>query len=162
MNDNIEMSDSMKRVVTIILMSVLMSLTVNAQSRLYVLELFGRYRALPDVVEVYVTGKEARTVNLETYRSLSMPASIDEAKKVEQMVVKDGVTAKEKEVEYRGGQLYYGFYMLKPVMKNDKKWNRYLFYLNQSLAKKNPTDRITMIYMEGGADVDYIKSLIKK
>lgn len=152
----------MKRVVIMILMSVLMSLMMNAQSRLYVSELFGKYRALPDVVEVYVTGKEARTVNLETYRSLSMPASLDEAKIVEQMVVKDGVTAKEKEIEYRGGQLYYGFYMLSPVMKNDMKLNRYLFFLNQSLAKKNSTDKITMIYMDGEADVDYIKSLIRK
>lgn len=152
----------MKRIVTMILMGVLVSLTMNAQSRLYVLELFGKYRTLPDVVEVHVTGKEARTVNLETYRSMSMPASIDEAKIVEQKVVKDGVTAKEKEVEYRGGQLYYGFYMLSPVIKHDKKLNRYLFFLNQSLAKKNPMNKITMIYMEGKADIDYIKSLIRK
>lgn len=152
----------MKRVITMILMSVLVSLAVNAQSRLHVLELLGRYRTLPNVVEVHVTGKEARTVNLETYRSLSMPASIENARKVEQMVVKDGVTAKEKEVEYRGGRLYYGFYMLSPVIKHDKKLNRYLFFLNQSLAKKNPVDKITMIYMEGEADTDYIKSLIRK
>lgn len=152
----------MKRIVTMILMGVLVSLTMNAQSRLYVLELFGKYRTLLDVVEVHVTGKEARTVNLETYRSMSMPASIDEAKIVEQKVVKDGVTAKEKEVEYRGGQLYYGFYMLSPVIKHDKKLNRYLFFLNQSLAKKNPMNKITMIYMEGKADIDYIKSLIRK
>lgn len=152
----------MKRVVTLILMCVILTLTMNAQDRLQVLKLFGRYRALPDVVEVHVTGKEAKSVKLDVYRSLSMPATIDEAKKVQQVVVKDGVKAKEKEVEYRGGQLYYGFYVLSPIVKYDAKRNRYLFFLNQSLAKKNPVDRLIVIYMEGKADVDYIKGLIRK
>lgn len=152
----------MKRTFSIILMSVVLSLAVNAQGRLHINELFGKYRNLPGVVEVYVTGKEAKAVNLDVYRSLSMPSSASEVKDVEQKIVKDGAAAMDKEIEYRGGRLYYGFYVLKPIKVEDERRNRYLFYLNQSLAKKNPVDKITMIYMEGKAGVDCIKSLIKK
>jgi hypothetical protein len=81
-----------------------------------------------------------------------------QAEIIENLVVKDGAQAVDKEVEYRNGQLYYGFYTMKK-MKSD---NRYIFYLNQNLARKSPKNAVTLIYMEGRASANEIKKLIRK
>jgi hypothetical protein len=47
-------------------------------------------------------------------------------------------------------------------MKKSKRDNRYIFYLNQNLARKSPKNIITLIYMEGLASPDEIKKLIRK
>ena len=62
------------------------------------------------------------------------------------------------QVEYRNGQLYYGFY----TMPKRKSENRYIFFLNQNLARKTPKNAVTLIYMEGEASADKIKKLIRK
>ena len=61
-------------------------------------------------------------------------------------------------MEYRNGQLYYGFY----TMPKSKRSNRYIFFLNQNLARKTPKNVVTLIYMEGSASADKIKKLIRK
>ena len=81
-----------------------------------------------------------------------------QAEIIESLVVKDGAQAIDKEVEYRNGQLYYGFY----TMPKSKRSNRYIFFLNQNLARKSPKNIVTLIYMEGGASADKIKKLIRK
>ena len=47
-------------------------------------------------------------------------------------------------------------------MKKGKCDNRYIFYLNQNLARKSPKNIVTLIYMEGEASADKIKKLIRK
>jgi hypothetical protein len=47
-------------------------------------------------------------------------------------------------------------------MPKHKRSNRYIFFLNQNLARKSPKNVVTLIYMEGSASADKIKKLIRK
>lgn len=148
----------MKRITIIILTCLLTSMAAMAQKGLNINSLFdGRFKKATGATEIIVTGYQAREIGLVVYHSLSVTDNV-QRELVESLVVKDGVHAVDKEVEYRNGQLYYGFYTMKKVKEN----NRYIFYLNQNLAKKSPKNVVTLIYMEGSADSEGIKKLIRK
>ena len=109
--------------------------------------------------EIIVTGKKAKELGLATYHSLSLNSSKkQERESIESLVLKDGAQAVDKEVEYRNGQLYYGFFTLKPNKRNQM----YIFYLNQNLARKAPKNIVTLIYMEGKKSPEEVKKLIRK
>lgn len=128
-----------------------------AQSGLAINALFdGRYRNLDNATEIVVTGQKARSISLNAYHSLTITGDAAAERLVTRLVAADGAKAKSKDVEYRAGGLYYGFYELQPVRFN----NRYIFFLNQNLAKRNPEDKVILIYMEGNVSAKYIKSLI--
>ena len=147
----------MKRI-TIIMTCLLTTMAAMAQTGLNINHLFdGRYKKAAGATEIIVTGVQAREIGLTIYHSLSVTDK-SQAELVEGLVIKDGAQAIDKEVEYRNGQLYYGFYM----MKKSKRDNRYIFYLNQNLARKSPKNIVTLIYMEGLASQDEIKKLIRK
>ena len=148
----------MKRITTIMMICMLFASTAMAQVGLNINRLFdGRYKKAAGATEIIVTGVQAREIGLTVYHSLSVTEK-NQAELVEALVIKDGVQAVDKEVEYRNGQLYYGFY----TMKKSKRDNRYIFYLNQNLARKSPKNIVTLIYMEGFASKDEIKKLIRK
>ncbi len=148
----------MKRITIIIMTCLLTTMAAMAQTGLNINRLFdGRYKKAAGATEIIVTGVQAREIGLTIYHSLSVTDK-SQAELVEGLVIKDGAQAIDKEVEYRNGQLYYGFYM----MKKSKRDNRYIFYLNQNLALKSPKNIVTLIYMEGLATQDEIKKLIRK
>ena len=148
----------MKRTTIIILTCLLTTIAAMAQEGLSIDRLFdGRFKKATGATESIVTGQQARQIGLTVYHSLSVTDK-GQAELVESMVVKDGAQAIDKEVEYRNGQLYYGFYTMKPV----KRQNRYIFFLNQNLARKSPKNTVTLIYMEGSANSEQIKKLIRK
>lgn len=148
----------MKRITIIIMTCLLTTMAAMAQTGLNINRLFdGRYKKAAGAIEIIVTGVQAREIGLTIYHSLSVTDK-SQAELVEGLVIKDGAQAIDKEVEYRNGQLYYGFYM----MKKSKRDNRYIFYLNQNLARKSPKNIVTLIYMEGLASQDEIKKLIRK
>ena len=148
----------MKRITIIIMTCLLTTMAAMAQTGLNINRLFdGRYKKAAGATEIIVTGIQAREIGLTIYHSLSVTDK-SQAELVEGLVIKDGAQAIDKEVEYRNGQLYYGFYM----MKKSKRDNRYIFYLNQNLARKSPKNIVTLIYMEGLASQDEIKKLIRK
>ncbi len=148
----------MKRITIIIMTCLLTTMAAMAQTGLNINRLFdGRYKKAAGATEIIVTGVQAREIGLTIYHSLSVTDK-SQAELVEGLVIKDGAQAIDKEVEYRNGQLYYGFYM----MKKSKRDNRYIFYLNQNLARKSPKNIVTLIYMEGLASQDEIKKLIRK
>ena len=148
----------MKRITIIIMTCLLTTMAAMAQTGLNINRLFdGRYKKAAGATEIIVTGVQAREIGLTVYHSLSVTDK-SQAELVEGLVIKDGAQAIDKEVEYRNGQLYYGFYM----MKKSKRDNRYIFYLNQNLARKSPKNIVTLIYMEGLASQDEIKKLIRK
>ena len=148
----------MKRITTIMMICMLFASTAMAQVGLNINRLFdGRYKKAAGATEIIVTGVQAREIGLTIYHSLSVTDK-SQAELVEGLVIKDGAQAIDKEVEYRNGQLYYGFY----TMKKSKRDNRYIFYLNQNLARKSPKNIVTLIYMEGLASPDEIKKLIRK
>ena len=148
----------MKRITIIILTCLLTFMAAMAQSGLNINRLFdGRYKKSAGATEIIVTGVQAREIGLTVYHSVSVTDKT-QAEIIENLVVKDGIQAIDKEVEYRNGQLYYGFYTL----KKNKRDNRYIFYLNQNLARKSPKNTVTLIYMEGEASAEKIKKLIRK
>ena len=148
----------MTRTTIIILTCLLTTIAAMAQNGLNINRLFdGRYKKAAGATEIIVTGIQAREIGLTVYHSISVTDKT-QAEIIENLVVKDGAQAVDKEVEYRSGQLYYGFY----TMKKSKRDNRYIFYLNQNLARKSPKNIVTLIYMEGLASPDEIKKLIRK
>ena len=148
----------MKRITIIILTCLLTTIAAMAQTGLNINRLFdGRYNKASGATEIIVTGVQAREIGLTVYHSLSVTDK-NQAELVEGLVVKDGAKAVDKEVEYRNGQLYYGFY----TMPKQKHSNRYIFFLNQNLARKSPKNVVTLIYMEGSANQAQIKTLIRK
>ena len=148
----------MKRITIIILTCLLTTMAAMAQKGLNINRLFdGRYKKAAGATEIIVTGSQAREIGLSIYHSVSVTDKT-QAEIIENLVVKDGVQAIDKEVEYRNGQLYYGFY----TMSKQKSSNRYIFFLNQNLARKSPKSIVTLIYMEGSANANKIKKLIRK
>ncbi|MBR5685805.1 MAG: hypothetical protein IKX18_06615 [Muribaculaceae bacterium] len=148
----------MKQFIIIILTCLMASSTAVAQNGLNINSLFdGRFKKATGATEIIVTGSRANEIGLKVYHSLSVTDEI-QAELIESHVKKDGVQAVDKEVEYRNGQLYYGFYTMKPVKGN----KRYIFFLNQNLARKSPKKVVTLIYMEGNATPEQIKRLIRK
>lgn len=148
----------MKKMLILLAMAVVTVASALAQKGLAVNQLFdGRFKHDPDATEIIVTKGKAASMGLDVYHSLSV-SDAKSAALIEALVVKDGVKAADKEVEYRGGKLYYGYYVLTP--KADS--NRFLFYLNQNLARKNPVNKVTLIYMQGDVSSKKIKNMIKK
>ena len=149
----------MKRITIIIAVMALATLPVLAQSGLHINSLFdGRFKKNPYAAEYIVTGPAASDIDLEIYHSLKVTEK-EQQDLIESLVTKDGATAIDKEVQLRNGKLYYGFYTLS---KTKKGRNRYIFFLNQNLAKKSPKNMVTLIYMEGTASPEQIKKLIRK
>ena len=148
----------MKRTIIIILTCMLTTMAAMAQKGLNINRLFdGRYKKAAGATEIIVTGSQAHEIGLTVYHSVSVTDKA-QAEIIENLVVKDGAQATDKEVEYRNGQLYYGFY----TMQKQKRTNRYIFFLNQNLARKSPKSCVTLIYMEGEASAEKIKKLIRK
>ena len=148
----------MKRIIIITLTCLLTTLATVAQDGLNINRLFdGRYKKAAGATEIIVTGSQAREIGLTVYHSVSVTDKT-QAEIIENLVVKDGAQAVDKEAEYRNGQLYYGFY----TMQKHKHKNRYIFFLNQNLARKSPKNVVTLIYMEGEASAEKIKKLIRK
>lgn len=148
----------MKRFTIIIVTCMLTAMAAMAQKGLNINRLFdGRYKKAPGATEIIVTGSQACEIGLDVYHSVSVTDKT-QAEIIENLVVKDGTKAMDKEVEYRNGQLYYGFY----TMSKQRSSNRYIFFLNQNLARKSPKNVVTLIYMEGRASADKIKKLIRK
>ena len=157
----------MKRCIIILTSCLLISIAAAAQAGLNINRLFNKNlhttewvtQELNGRTEIIVTGSKAKEIGLTTYHSLSVSdGTKTERESIEALVLKDGAHAVSKDVEYRDGQLYYGFFTLKPV----KRTQRYIFYLNQNLARKAPKNTITVIYMDGKKSPEEVKKLIRK
>ncbi len=150
----------MKRITIIILTCLLATMAATAQNGLNINRLFdGRYKKASGATEIIVKGSQAQEIGLKVYHSLSVTDS-SQGELIESLVVKDGAHAIDKEVEYRNGQLYYGFYTITTYKKGRNA--QYIFFLNQNLARKSPKNIVTLIYMEGSANAEQIKKLIRK
>lgn len=123
---------------------------------LEVLKLFDRAMQRDQrVAMVTIAGSGLRDYDLDVYRSLTAVAAPDITQRMEKAVLHDGSHAREREVAYRNGRLYYGFFVLSP--RNMAR--RYIFYLNRALAGGQ---KAMVIYMEGDATVGQIKRMLKK
>jgi len=139
----------------LLFVALMAALPAAAQTGLNVNALFdGRYRNNKSAVETIIKGEQLSKYNLTTYHSLTLTGLPDAATEIERLVAKDGANSLSKEVSYRQGRIYYGFYSLPDY----KGLHRYLFYLNQNLNKGN---KILLIYIDGVAGTAYVKKLLK-
>lgn len=145
----------MKRLITLVMLCALGVSVSLAQNRLNIGALFdGRYHDEPRASETQISGDKLARYALSLYRSLTLTDMPEAAEVIEPLVIKDGARAQDREVSYRDGGLYYGFYQLTPHNGTQ----RYLFYLNQNRSKGN---KIILIYLEGSASRDKIKQMLK-
>lgn len=124
---------------------------MSAQKGMNINEIFdGRYRDNDAAHEIYMSGGKLSSYGLDLYHSLTLTGMPDEASAIERLVMLDGRRAKDKEVIYRDGGLYYGFYVFD---------GSYIFYLNQH---RQNGDKIIVIYLQGDATPERIKSMLKQ
>ncbi|MDE6303343.1 MAG: hypothetical protein K2M01_00835 [Paramuribaculum sp.] len=139
-------------VITIILLSVA---GVSAQNGLNVAPyLSGKFTDNPGVTYVNLSGKQLSAAGLSVYKSISETADDELAADILNAVNKDGASAQTKEVSYKNGQLYFGFY----AMGGSENRKRYLFYLNRRAIGKRKS---TLIYIEGNLSESEVKALIE-
>lgn len=107
------------------------------------------------VTTVSITGKQLKQHNLSIYRSISVTGDQELTRQIERAVTHDGAKADSREVSFKDGRLYFGFYTLPP---HDKE-NRYIFYLNSEPTGGNKT---TLIYIQGKASPEKIQEMLKR
>ncbi|OKY86333.1 MAG: hypothetical protein BHV69_02640 [Bacteroidales bacterium 52_46] len=145
----------MKGIITLLMLWAIGTSAALAQDRLNIGALFdGRYHDEPRASETQISGDKLERYALSLYRSLTLTDYPEAAADIEPLVTRDAAKAVDREVSYRDGGLYYGFYQLKPSGVKQ----RYLFYLNQN---RNGGNKIILIYLEGMASRDKIKEMLK-
>jgi len=155
----------MKRVIIALFMFLATTSTLWAQSGLPIDGLFhGKFKDAPGSTEIVVTGDKAASMGLAVYRSLTVGAGSEAAHEVRRIVTQQGTQAVSREVEYRRGNIYYGYYVLPSYTPTGKRTrlNRYVFFLDQSLNTRGKANQMIVIYMESTADSETIKKLIRQ
>lgn len=149
----------MNRKITIVIAliaALLMPAALRAQKGLNINGAFApAYRDMKGATETLIIKDRLTKMNLDRYHSITFTDHPELAAKLERMVIADGKKAVSKEVRYKSGHLYYGFYRLSPIECNV---NRYILYLNGHLAGDN---RIVLLYLEGKASPDKVKEMLK-
>lgn len=127
----------------------------SAQKGLAVAGFFSdAYSSNPHVTLVNMTGSKLDSYGIRKYKSISV---VDEplADRIAAAVAKDGSASQQKEVKYKGGMIYYGFYSL----GGSGSARRYLLFLNRRPVGKEKT---TLIYIEGNLTAEQVKKIISQ
>lgn len=145
----------MRKILIILLTVVTGLLQSAAEEKLNIDQFFStKYASNPKVTVIDVTNSNPKD-NIIAYRSISVTDDRELADKIAAAVAKDGSRAKSKEVSYKEGMLYYGFYSMGGVMEN----RRYILYLNRRPAGKEKT---TLVFIKADMDELAVKKLINK
>ena len=146
----------MKKTIFCILLIVIAYLPAMAQEGLNVAPFFSdSYAEQPSVTLVNMSYDKLKQGGVKKYKSISVSDNPSLADKIKRAVTKDGASAESKEVSYREGDLYFGFYS----MGGKKSSRRYLLYLNR---RPKGIEKTTLIYIEGDLDEKAVKSMIKQ
>jgi hypothetical protein len=145
----------MKRLV-IIAVCLMTAVMARSQEGLHVGRVFDNPAAR--VEAVHLTGTRLADYNMTLYRSFSISDNEAFASEMERAVKADGERAVGKETAYVGSKLYYAFFALPPTGKG---LNRYIFFKNESVAKKG-RNVATLIYIEGTASAKQLEKMFKK
>ncbi|MCM1355146.1 MAG: DUF6108 family protein [Staphylococcus sp.] len=150
----------MKRLLSLLLIFISLSLGVSAQTGLEINQIFGgKYVSDPSVTETLMNGNQKFLTkhnlntlatfrgNSQTYGPILQP-----------LVLADGSKAIGRNVRYKEGKLQYAYFILPSITVNGKKVNRYLYYLNNENGKK-PSAMV--IYFDGKISRDAASELIR-
>lgn len=130
-------------------------LQMKAQEGLNVAPFFSEtYISDPNVTLVTFSGSQLESRGLTKYKSISVVDDAGLSDKIAKAVSRDGSRSQSKEVKYKDGVLYFGFYS----MGGKGRHRRYLLFLNRRPTGKEKT---TLIYMEGDLDAASVKRMIK-
>lgn len=130
---------------------------LHAQKGLEVNKLFeGHALDKARCVETYVQGRRLAEYQLSLFRSLRLTPTVAELSAIEDCIRKDAATAEEKETEMRNGRLIYALLRLPHT---SPKRHRYVGFLK---AGSQSDASVTIVYMEGEADVNRLKQIFRK
>lgn len=132
-----------------------MPILLFAQKDLAINRLFNGRLGKNCVSETIIKGEKIEEYGLDTYHSLSTKQP-DLAPKIEAAVMEDAKNATSAELQHVGSKLYYAFITFRNYNYNSY---RYIIYLNNTL--KGGKD-IILIYMDGDANVQQVKKMLKK
>lgn len=132
-----------------------MPILLFAQKDLAISRLFNGRLGKKWVSETIIKGEKIEEYGLDTYHSLSTKQP-DLAPKIEAAVMEDAKNAASNEQQHVGGKLYYAFITFRNY---DCSPYSYIIYLNNTL--KGGKD-IILIYMDGDANVQQVKKMLKK
>lgn len=139
----------MKRIIQLTAIFVVLAAGIaRAQTGMHISNVLGgKYVSDPSVTEVMMSGDQSflRACGLTTLATFR-GASETYAPILQPLVLADGAKAVGRNVRYKEGKLQYAFFMLPPATVNDKRVNRYLYYLNNPEGKK---PSVIMIYFDG-------------
>lgn len=145
----------MRKTLIILLTALAGILQSAAEEKLNIDRFFStQYASNPKVTVIDVTNSNP-TDGIVVYRSISVADDRELADKIAAAVAKDGIRAKSKEVSYKEGMLYYGFYSMGGVMEN----RRYILYLNRRPTGKEKT---TLVFIKADMDEKAVKKLINR
>lgn len=148
----------MKKLLWLILFTSLFPLSFYAQENLNVAPFFS---------DTYKSDKNVTLISLDKavgwlsekhiskLKSISVKDDPELADKIRKSVTKDGANAKSKEVTFKKGQLYFGFYFF----GGSGNARKYLLFLNR---RPTGTEKTTLMYMEGDIDSEQVKALLTK
>lgn len=149
----------MKRVLLTVLLLVVVSLCVDAQTGLNIDKMFGgKYSSDPEVVETLMNGDQTYLRNKRLRALATFKGGEKYASKIQSLVLKDGANAKSRDVRYKNGKLQYVFYVLPPIESGGEKLNQYVYYIHNMEGSK-PT--VMLIYASGTLSPHRAESLIQ-
>ena len=150
----------MGRIIIALFMAIFCSVGASAQAGLEINKIFGgKYSSDPTVTETLISdnGSFLTRNQLRLMASFKAPAS-RYASMIQKLVEKDGAGAIGKNIKYKNGQLYFAFYMLKPIGSEKNKINRYIYYLNTAAVGE---ENVLVVYLEGKASERSVSNLIQ-
>lgn len=146
----------MKRFYLIILLIVGVWSMAVAQRGLNVSPYFTeKFARNPKVAMIFAEGDDLGMKEIEVYRSVTVEGDSRLCTLLTEAVKKDGANAKSKEVSYKEGELYFGFYFMGGYAQR----RRYLLFLNRRPVGK---EKVTLIYIEGDISEKDVKKLMGK
>lgn len=115
----------------------------------------GRFNDSPGARVTMMENGRLGKHSVRVFKSLSIENPDNgRASEIETAVKRDGSSATSREVQFRDGKLYYGFY----TFPDKNKTHRYLLYLNQIPAGGT---QLILIYIESSLSAKQIRELLK-
>lgn len=151
----------MKRILLITITLIAAVLSASAQSDLQIGRVFGgKYGSDPSVTETMMSGEQRflrsnRLANFATFKGDAKTY----APIIQPLVLADGAKAIGRNVRYKDGKLQYAFFILKPIISDGRKLNRYLYYITSTKEKKST---VMLIYFDGSLTRMQADALIRR
>lgn len=142
---------------------LLLPMTLAAQHDLAVGKVLdGRYKKNVHTTDVEISGERLSEYRLIYYHSLTVTDDTAIMDAIATAVMADEAKAINKEVSTIGARLYYGFFQMTDDNSKLDGIHRYIFFRDMRVAKTGSQPMVSIIYMEGPASLNFLKSKFQK